>query len=281
MTDTAIRQICNAYYRELKRSDSGLSANPDAESIHRFRVVYKKLRAFLRMMAYMPLSPESFKVPRKLKQLYTITGTLRNLQLQLQYIKEAMKYMQPKPLVYLRLLETEIKKLQPELTDVLSARPVAMAKKNTWDYLPGKFTLTAYRNYTGHKWDTIAAIILRGGFSDDNIHFIRKGLKDLYYNLELYEGVEREKLFVSTWKGMTEPEVESLLNGLGIFQDHCTAIALMKDYWLSSFQAVVRDQLSRLKNERIREKLRHKKELVRQLKLLPAVRIRPHFASAS
>lgn len=224
------------------------------------------------MLAYGQPVPETFSFPKKLKQLYTAAGAVRDLQLQEERISAAIKSMQPKPLVYLRLLRAEIIKMQEELPDLLSAHPIIAAKKYTDTLLPAKFTLSAYQTCIRHKWNAIATIILSADFSDDNIHFIRKSLKDLYYNLEVYEGIEHEKLFVSTWKGMSKESIEPLLTRLGKFQDQCTAIALLKSHWLSSFPAAVQGPLGNLKSEWIREKVRYKKELVSQLKLLPATR---------
>ncbi|MBL0232032.1 MAG: hypothetical protein IPQ08_00030 [Chitinophagaceae bacterium] len=46
--------------------------------------------------------------------------------------------------------------------------------------LPDKFDLSGFTEYIRHKWAAINGFLLAGNFSDDNIHAIRKLLKDLF-----------------------------------------------------------------------------------------------------
>lgn len=46
-----ITKITNAHYRKLNKHLKKITEDFDAEAIHQFRVEYKKLRAFLRMIS--------------------------------------------------------------------------------------------------------------------------------------------------------------------------------------------------------------------------------------
>ena len=109
-------------------------------------------------------------------------------------------------------------------------------------------------------------ILVSRHFSDDNIHAIRKSLKDLFYNLKIYEGAEHELLSLSIWKGKDEQYFNKLLDELGSFQDKCTAIALLKSYWLNSLNTYNRELLERIKKGWVKDKVRMKKMLVKKLK---------------
>jgi len=109
-------------------------------------------------------------------------------------------------------------------------------------------------------------MIISGHFSDDNIHAIRKNLKDLLYNLKEYAGVEHTILSVSIWKGKDESFFIKLLDELGSFQDKCTAIALLKSYWLNCLNKYNRELLERIKNVWIKDKVNMKRLLVKKLK---------------
>ena len=238
----------------------------DVEAIHQFRVAYKKLRAFLRMISQDHEKAGEIKISKKLKKGCNISGSIRDLQLQQQRILEATKQELKKPQAYIRLLHKEIEKLQAELSEIFLEKPVTESKKKTDASIPDEFPLNSFRNFVQKKWAAIYAIIASRHFSDDNIHAIRKSLKDIFYNLKIYEGVEHELLSLSIWKGKDDQYFNRLLDELGSFQDKCTAIALLKSYWLNSLNIYNRELLERIKKGWAKDKVRMKKSLVKKLK---------------
>jgi len=266
MNQEQIKHITNNHYRKLKKHFKHIIHGFDAETIHQFRVEYKKLRAFLRMISQQHEAEGEIKISKKLKKGYNISGSIRDLQLQLQRILEATKQELKKPQAYLSLLQKEIDKLKPELSEIFLNNPIAESKKKTEASIPDEFSLNSFRNFILKKWGAIYAIILSGHFSDDNIHAIRKSLKDLFYNLKIYEGVEHELLSLSIWKGKDEQYFNKLIDELGSFQDKCTAIALLKSYWLNSVNKYNRELLERIKKGWIKDKVSMKQLLIKKLK---------------
>ena len=265
MNHKQIKHITNNHYRKLKKQIKIVAENFDMEAIHQFRIAYKKLRAFLRMISQDYETADEIKISKKLKKSYNISGSIRDLQLQ-QRILEATKQELKKPQAYISLLQKEIEKLQPELSEIFLEKPVTESKKKTDASIPDKFELNGFSNFVQKKWEAIYAIIASRHFSDDNIHAIRKSLKDLFYNLKIYEGVEHELLSLSIWKGKDEQYFNKLLDELGSFQDKCTAIALLKSYWLNSLNIYNRELLERIKKGWVKDKVRMKKLLVKELK---------------
>ena len=265
MNHKQIKHITNNHYRKLKKQIKIVAENFDMEAIHQFRIAYKKLRAFLRMISQDYETADEIKISKKLKKSYNISGSIRDLQLQ-QRILEATKQELKKPQAYISLLQKEIEKLQPELSEIFLEKPVTESKKKTDASIPDKFELNGFSNFVQKKWEAIYAIIASRHFSDDNIHAIRKSLKDLFYNLKIYEGVEHELLSLSIWKGKDEQYFNKLLDELGSFQDKCTAIALLKSYWLNSLNIYNRELLERIKKGWVEDKVRMKKLLVKELK---------------
>ncbi len=96
--------------------------------------------------------------------------------------------------------------------------------------------------------------------NDDNIHFIRKSLKDLFYNLDVYKGIKHQPGAFLIWKEMN---IDQLLDELGSFQDKCTAIALLKAFGFNSLHASNQQLPDGMKTEWIRDKMAMKKLLVR------------------
>ncbi len=266
MNQEQIKHIINNHYRKLKKQIKTVAGDFDVEAIHLFRVAYKKLRAFLRMISQDHETAGEIKISKKLKKGYNISGSIRDLQLQQQRILEATKQELKKPQAYLRLLQKEIEKLQPELSEIFLEKPVTESKKKTGTSIPDEFQLNSFRNFVQKKWAAIYAIIASRHFSDDNIHTIRKNLKDLFYNLKMYEGIENELLSLSIWKGKNEQYFNKLLDELGSFQDKCTAIALLKFYWLNSLNTYNRELMERIKKGWIKDKVNMKRLLVKKLK---------------
>lgn len=266
MNQEQIKHITDNHYRKLKKNIKKIAETFDMEAIHQFRVEYKKLRAFLRMISQQHEEAGEIKVLKKLKTGYNISGSIRDLQLQQQRIMEATKTDLKKPQAYLNILQKEIDKLKPEFTEIFLEDPVIESKKKTDAAIPEEFSLKSFRSFAEKKWTAIYAIILSGFFSDDNIHTIRKSLKDLFYNLKVYEGIEHEILYISIWKGKDGQYFAKILDELGIFQDNCTAIALLKSYWLNSLSTHDRELLEGIKKTWIKDKVRMKQLLIKKLK---------------
>ena len=267
MNGEQIKHIANNQYRKIKKHIKKIADDFDMETIHQFRVEYKKLRAFLRMLTAQEETGGEITVSKKLKKVYTISGSIRDLQLQQLRITDATKGEQKKPTSYLTILQKEMDSLKPELCEILLENPVNDSKKKTDAALPDEFPLSGFRNFVQQKWAAVHAIIASGHFSDDNVHLIRKDLKDLFYNLKLYQGVEHEILSITIMKGKDEKYFDQLLEELGSFQDKCTAIALMRSYWLTSLTTYNRELLERVKKNWIKDKLRMKQLLVKKLKM--------------
>jgi CHAD domain-containing protein len=266
MNREQIKHITNNQYRKLKKHIKKVAEDFDMEAIHQLRVEYKKLRAFLRMLSHQRETSGEIKVSKTLKGLYTISGSIRDLQLQQKRIQEATKNEQKKPKAYLTLLQKEMDSLKPELSEILLENPVNGSKKKTDAAIPNEFPLSSFKNFVQQKWAAVNAIIISGHFSDDNVHLVRKNFKDLVYNLKLYKGVEHEILSASIHKGKDEKYYSQLLEELGSFQDKCTAIALLRSYWLISLNTYNRELLERIKKIWIKDKLNMKQLLVKKLK---------------
>jgi CHAD domain-containing protein len=266
MNKQQIKHITNSHYRKIKKHSKEVAENFNAEAIHQLRVEYKKLRAFLRLLSHGNSQAGEIKISKKLKHSYTVSGSIRDLQLQQQRILEATKKEPKKPLAYLNLLQREIDNLKPELIEIFLEDPVAESKKKTDASIPDELPLTAFKDFAKQKWAIVYSIIISGHWGDENIHAIRKILKDLFYNLKVYEGVEHEILSVSIWKEKNEEYFDTLLNELGSFQDQCIAIALLKSYWLISLNTYNRELLEKIKAKWIKDKINMKQALLKKLK---------------
>ena len=265
MVKNQIKRTANKYFQQLNKSFKKLEKHFDADTIHGFRVAYKKLRAFLRMLAKQQGKSGELKISKELKKVYQLSGAIRDLQLQQQRIIAATKYRIKKPDKYLVLLDRQIDNLKPALKKMLVKNFVLSCKRKAMIALPDEFPLNRFREFINQKWEAINTILVTGLFSDDNIHSVRKALKDFFYNLQIYEGPVHEVLAISVWKGMDAKYIDELLNELGDFQDKCTAIALLKTDWLVQLKTDNRTLLKQVKKRWIQDKRVVKHSLVSKL----------------
>lgn len=263
MNKAAIKQVTNHYYRSLKKYFKQIIPGLDVEKIHQFRIAYKKLRAFLRMLSQDQDNANPIKIAKNLKKSYHIAGAIRDLQLQRMRIADATKRKLKKTPAYLILLQQEIKTLAQQLDSISLEKPVTGCKKKTDPLLPKHFPVKRFKNFVNGKWAAIYPIISSRRISDVNIHFIRKSLKDLFYNGKIYKETKQEPGALLLWK---EKEIDQLLDELGIFQDKCAAIALLKSYGFSSLNESNQQLLEGMQIEWIKDKLALKKLLIKKLK---------------
>jgi HlyD family secretion protein len=264
MNQEQVKHTINSHYRKLKKWSKKMEENFEVEAIHEFRVEYKKLRAFLRMLS-MQLSI-TIKISKKLEKAYRIAGSIRDLQLQQQRITEATHEEPKKPLAYLSLLDIETNKLKPELSELLLGNTVSESRKRTDLSVLSDVPANSFQEFAKQKWKAVHSIIASGDFCDDNIHAIRKHLKDISYNFKKYTELVKDGGPVNIWGGKDESYCNKLIEDLGIFQDKCTAIALLKSFWINSLSKYNRDLLERIKWEWIRSKVNFKKLLVMRLR---------------
>ena len=266
MTKNQVKHIIDDHYRKSKKQLNHIIPGFDPESIHQFRVWYKKLRAFLRMISQQNEKGRGVKFFKKLKKAYKISGSIRDLQLQQQRIQQTINPKLKKPEGYLMLLQKEIEKLKPAFSEIISEEPVSESIKRTGAAIPDKFTLLDFKLFSEKKWDAVNTIVVSGHFSDERIHAIRKNLKDLFYNLKISEGVDGDIESLSVWRGNEEPYIDQLLDELGNFQNNCMAIILIKSYWKDSLIDGNRVKLVKLKKIWEKQKQKQKQLLVKKLK---------------
>jgi len=257
-----IKHTVIGYYRKLEKHCKKITGKFDPDSIHEFRVEHKKLRAFLKMLSQEHAKSNKLKISKKLKNTYHVLGSIRDLQQQRQRILEASKYEPQKPRAYRIILQKEIfcykrKVAEIDLEDVLTESKTKISRS-----LPHQLRARTFKDFVENKWAAVYAIILSGNFSDDNIHAIRKQLKDLFYSWKEYKEKENGKLSKYVLKGKDEEYFEQLLEELGSYHDKCTAINLLRSDWSD---VLANETLLRIKDIWIREKLGMKNLLVNKL----------------
>lgn len=239
------------------------------EAIHQLRVEYKKLRALFRLLSTLPRPNTKIKVAKKLKHLYAICGEIRDLQLEQQRIRKTADNKKQIE-AHCRTLQHAINDLEPELKKQLDKDPVSASRKKTELRLPEEFNLHDFYRFSRLQWTDIKAILRSGIRKDDHLHTIRKHLKDLYYNMKIYEGAEYRLLHKHILRKMNDDEVKDLLDELSDFQDRSTSLSLLRSYWINTYGISTHLLLANIQQEWMTDHKERYLELVEKMKAINA-----------
>ena len=187
--------------------------------------------------------------------------------MQQQHLLKAVKAKEiKKPDSYLNLLQKESDLLKEELLKIVTTKAVAYNYKKTSALLPDKFSIKKFRNFLQQQWDIIDAIILCERLSDENIHSIRKNLKDIFFNLTIYEKTKHGILINSIWRGKDAAYYSTLLTELGNSHDIFTCISLIRIKLVKDLNKQNLEQLNKIKKVWQKQKATIKKTLITRLK---------------
>src|SRR6478735_6366663 len=159
MDQAQIKHLNKQFYRKIKKATDDI-ANFDADKIHQFRVSYKKWRAFFRLIVMYEEGAKEIKISKKLKKAYHLSGTIRDLQLQVQRMKADGENNQVQPTGYIDLLKEEEKNLKPELMALFDDGALTETKKKTDSLMPEDFPDKGYIDFIQRKWSVIVAMVI-------------------------------------------------------------------------------------------------------------------------
>jgi CHAD domain-containing protein len=199
----------------------------DAQDIHAFRVEVKKLRAFLHLVP----TGVNVKLPACLHQFYRMVGEIRNLQQQEQRIHDAFICQGELPQTYLNLLAIE------------SAAAIRRAKQFAANRLSipieerqllSTFTHHIKGNSQGFVRNTINRLQTlsdnRYPIDDDDLHSLRKYLKDLLYN---HHNIGNEAIHIPpSILSDGKESISTLTDLLGQFQDLRSGLNLLQPIYI-------------------------------------------------
>lgn len=183
MQHGVIRHIVSEHLKMLDRYSSLVAAEFDLEIIHKLRVEFKKLRAFLRLYAFAH-QDDSVRTGKKLKELYAISGAIRDAQMHLvRSILERSEALTGYALWLTNFIsrgQQEWKSsYDPKIVEKLSAR----MHQVEWQPVSAQQLLDFFREKIG----AIDAVVRKNVQDDEDLHDIRKEVKDLQHVARLCE----------------------------------------------------------------------------------------------
>lgn len=200
--------------QELNQLRQFLRSNPDEETIHRFRVLYKKTRALYRMAGTVNTG-KAFRLRNTWKQVYQGAGTVRDTQL-LQNLVSVEIGEGPLTVLLLEQLHHH----QHSFNDILRQSD------------PGKEHFDKWKKGTSQVADYFRSMFAelrlyyRQPLYDEELHAIRKLLKDIMYNLAWLSkaGIPIPDFLVQ----IPVSELDALQKWLGDYQDNVVQSSIVR-----------------------------------------------------
>ncbi|HSC39156.1 MAG TPA: CHAD domain-containing protein [Chitinophagaceae bacterium] len=238
----------------------------DPEDIHLFRVEVKKLRALL----YMLNSEHGSlivrrKLPQRLRKFYHFAGDVRTLQLQRQYILNALKGTgHAQPWTYLNSLDIVMTDKMGRARELLHGHHTFQKEKEyILEGLPERVGRKLPDRYTDKQIHAFWRQVSIDPPDEKALHEARRILKDLLYNWQYFDTYTIEKVTESI---SGKNNIQTLANLLGIIHDAATGVSLLND---ESIQHITGERermlLLAIKEQWAQEKDRVKQEIYEQL----------------
>ncbi len=268
MQQEDVFHIISNYFRQLKKYHHRMVEHFDAEAIHQFRVTYKKLNALFSSLSFEMELPKRVKITGQLKVLYQLAGRIREIQLQQLRLKTAVNQQAEPPLGYSAWLETEIKLAQQMLLALKTSGLWHLGKRKKQQLSECEFSAHSFRRFAQAQWLSIHQLLSHP--TDEDLHRVRKQLKTLQYNLDLFKQAEHEALSLELYPLQGENYYKNSLEQLGLFQDACNRLDLLNSAVLDKLNIDARLQLVPIKEQWQQEKEQLKKDILQQLALMQA-----------
>jgi len=230
MQQYVAENINSYYYSKLAEAAGRLKDRYKKRLIHDFRVDIKKLRAF-----YLLLSLENentggkpFTLPRKLKKMYDGLGRLRDLQQQKASVESFAQKKGSEPTWLLHQLKHQLKKQSSRTSFLLPQKYFPAHAQKTNDRLPYHLSAETLHRFLVQKMDGIRAIVGKGIFDDDELHAIRKNIKDMLYVSDIYTEHIKSALPLLFWQAGEQKKMEALAKDLGEHNDRRNSLAWLQ-----------------------------------------------------
>lgn len=268
MHQEQVSYIINDYLRQSKKYYKIMVKQLDAEAIHQFRLRYKKLNALFRRLCFETAIGKEIKMAKKLKVLFHVAGRIRELQLQLLRIKTFGNAPTNRPLGYEAWLLNELHLAQQILLSISTSQLWHLGKKKKQQLSAFDYSANSFRQFAQVRWLFIHQLLSQTPLSDDGLHQVRKQLKTLQYNLDLFKQADYEQLSLEVYPPQGESYFKNMLDLLGLFQDACNRLNLLNAAVLEKLNIDQRIKLTPIKHQWQQEKEQLKKEVKTELQWL-------------
>lgn len=165
---------------QLKVYAEGILSRKEAEDTHQFRVTFKKLRALLRC-AHVEKDAKQLPAYNALKERYSAAGVVRDLWLYNNSLVSIFRREGITNAQYNKLLTQRTEEAEQNQLSLLSGFSFDQLIEELAGIMPGGLSGDANEDYINEQISAAQALI-KTDATDEELHTIRKHLKDLMYD---------------------------------------------------------------------------------------------------
>lgn len=221
-----LEKVVEKHIDAIDKHSNKLPGSFDQEDIHDLRVNYKKLRAFLRLLQ-LEKDAGDLSIPDKLKSLYHHCGTVRDWQLflaELQHTGVTAKLPD-----CMQRWNHQLFTYKWQAVHAIEAMHFKKILHVITKELPGKLHDDTVKRFM-HKKIAAIHILVLAAENEKDLHAIRKQIKDIIYNIRIFDNDRGIRFPFRGWKG--EKELNKMATTLGDFNDRCLAISLLQPSYI-------------------------------------------------
>jgi CHAD domain-containing protein len=194
------------------------------EELHDYRLEIKRLKAFLELLNTNRPIIEQVTIGKKARDLYNLTGELRNLQLHRKRITELQQSFDL-PAAYLSLLDNHRIAAMDEFRSLAEDFSFHRFHEKILGFCPGHLDDYDCRLYMLNQWSLFASYFYQDDYNDEDLHEMRRLVKHTSYNIEFLAPFLP---FVFPAFLTDKKQSEDLAERLGEFHDLCISVEYLQ-----------------------------------------------------
>ncbi len=263
-----LEDVIHKYCHKMAEHASSIPGKFDKEDIHELRVNYKKLRAFARLLQEDPNAGKHLSVPEDIKEVYQAGAKVRDRQLFLDFLHKS--FNEPAILIpqFLLGIKKELFKAKEKLVVAIEDVSFKDAETKLQKSLPSFLHDEAIHRFV-HRKVAAVQLILLSLENDEDLHGIRKQLKDLLYTIRIFEQEWGISFPIHAWK--SEKALNDITSALGDYNDLSTTVGFLNDSTIDELPGEEKSVLLTLKEKCSTQKSKMQGELLNKVRGLKLV----------
>ena len=215
--------MASRYCRQLKSYGRTIPGSFNPEDIHDLRVVYKRLRAMMRMLHPSKRHPESLGLS-EFVPLYQAAGVVRDHQVFIPKVTKLLSENKLQAPQYLEMLSKRLFPAKEKLVHVIESTNFRTGKEDLFQHIKSELDDDQVKKFI-HRKIAALQILLLVPDHDVEVHSIRKHLKDVTYSIRLFRKEWGIDFPVVAWK--SEKQMNDVGEALGDYNDDCTLLTFL------------------------------------------------------
>ena len=262
MKRQAMEDVIMKYMDQIEKCCGHLPGTFDTEDIHDLRVGYKKIRAFIRLLQF-ESGGGHLHVPPSLKAIYPACGNVRALQLFLPEVTRTP--VAPALSSFINCFNQKLFVYKEQTVAVIEQAHLKKIANSIKKDLPHHLHNNIVRKFIQQKVASIHILLLSAD-NEADLHSIRKDIKDIIYNMRIFEHDCDTPFPATGWE--SEKELNDMASNLGDFNDRRLAISLLQSDCSNSCDEGETNALHQLQKHWLQQKDAQKQQLLQQVQQL-------------